>query len=86
MMSCTSFEAIPDLSIEDMDHSPEFSDFFMDSWKKEEYDAAIATGALVLNAPTLTVDEMFYYAGGSIRMVQWSVARVIMSSRYSLSG
>jgi hypothetical protein len=77
MISCTSFQAISKLSTEDTDKSSEFSEFVMDSWKKEEYDAAIVTGALVLNSPTLTVDEMFYYAGGSIRMIQWSVARVI---------
>ena len=77
LISCTSFQAISKLSTEDTDKSSEFSEFVMDSWKKEEYDAAIDTGALVLHSPTLTVDEMFYYAGGSIRMIQWSVARVI---------
>ena len=77
LITCTSFQAISKLSTEVIDKSPEFSEFMMDSWKKEEYDAAIVTGALVLNSPTLTVDEMFYYAGGSIRMIQWSVERVI---------
>ena len=62
-----------------MAKSPEFRDDDMDSWKKEEYDAAIVSGALVLDTPTLTADEMFYYAGGSIRMIQWSVERVIMN-------
>ena len=77
LITCTSFQAISKLSTEDAEKSPEFSEFLMESWKKEEYDAAIVTGALVLNSPTLTVDEMFYYAGGSIRMIQWSVARVV---------
>ena len=77
MISCTSFQAVSKLSTENIAKSPEYSRFVMDSWKKEEYDAAIVAGALVLDAPTLTVNEMFYYAGGSIRMIQWSVARVI---------
>ena len=60
-----------------MAKNPKFSKFMMDSWKKEEYDAAIATGALTLDSPTLTMDEMFFYAGGSIRMMQWPVEDVI---------
>ena len=76
MISCTPFHL--KISTEAMDHAPEFSDFVMDSWTKEEYDAAIVTGALVLHSPSLTVDEMFYYAGGSIRMMQWSVEHVII--------
>ena len=77
MISCTSFQALSNISTEDLEKAPDFSEFVMDSWKKEEYDAAIASGALVLHSPSLTVDEMFYYAGGSIRMIKWPVEKVI---------
>ena len=79
MISCTPYDIASGYlySDEKMETVPDFSFFVMDSWTKEDYDAAIVSGALVLNSPTLTVDEMLYYAGGSIRMIQWSVERVI---------
>ena len=76
-ISCTSFQAVSELSTEQLDNAPEFSEFLMDSWVQEEYVAAISAGALVLDTTTgLTVEEMFFYAGGSVRMIQWSVKSV----------
>ena len=75
LISCTSFQAISKLSTEQLDNAPEYSEFLMDSWMEQEYVAAISAGALEL-AEDLTVDEMFFYAGGSVRMIQWNVERV----------
>ena len=81
LISCTSFQAFAKLSTEAMAHAPEWSEFVMDSWKLDEYNDAYDKGALVLAdqaAPTSTdVDEMFFYAGGSFRMMQWKLSRVI---------
>ena len=76
LISCTSFQAISKLSTEQLDNAPEYSEFLVDSWVKDEYAAAISVGALALDTMDLTVDEMFFYAGGSIRMIQWDVDRV----------
>ena len=76
LISCTSFQAISKLSTEQQDNAPEFSEFLMDSWVQDEYAAAISVGALALGTMDLTVDEMFFYAGGSVRMIQWPIERV----------
>ena len=76
LISCTSFEAISKLSTEQQDNAPEFSEFLMDSWVQDEYAAAVSAGALTLATADLTVEEMFFYAGGSVRMIQWSAERV----------
>ena len=77
LISCTSFQAITKLNTEQLANAPEFSEFLMDSWVQEEYVAAIEAGALTLDTTREhTVEEVFYYAGGSVRMIQWSVERV----------
>ncbi len=76
LISCTSFQAISKISTEQLDNAPEYSEFLMDSWVQEEYAAAISAEALALATRELPVDEMFFYAGGSVRMIQWSVDRV----------
>ena len=77
-ISCTSFQAFTKVPTETAAHAPEWSQFVMDSWTLEEYHDAFDKGALVLADPTLTdVDEMFFYAGGSFRMMKWPPQRVV---------
>ena len=79
LITCTSFQAFTKLSTETAAHAPAWSEFVMDSWKLKEYNDAFDNRALVLadQIPMTDVDEMFFYAGGSFRMMQWTLSRVI---------
>ena len=79
LISCTSFQAFTKISTETAAHAPPWSPHVMDSWKLDELHDAFAKGALVLGDLTrgTDVDEMFFYAGGSFRMMQWTLRRVI---------
>jgi hypothetical protein len=50
----------------------------MDSWTKKDYADAIDAGAIKL-AEERSLEEMFYYAGGSVRLLQWHREYVIQS-------
>jgi hypothetical protein len=75
MISCTSFQPLGELSTQDIAKSPEFSEFVMDSWTKEEYAAALSTKALVLHETVTSLEDIFYFAGGNVRLIQWSTER-----------
>lgn len=70
-----------------MAHAPEWSQFVVDSWKLDEYNDAFDKGALVLADPTpmTDVDEMFFYAGGCFRMMQWPLSCVIATLNTKMS-
>ena len=77
MLTCTSFQALGKVSDEDFDLLPVSDTFVMDSWSREEYAAALKAGALKLHPTVSSLDEIFYYAGGSVRHIQRSVNEVI---------
>ena len=82
LISCTSLHPFSKLSMEAMAHAPAWSAFEMDSWTLDEYKDAYNKGALVLADDSTTttstnVEEMFLYAGGSFRMMQWELSQVI---------
>ena len=76
LISCTSFKAVS-LNSEQMDHCPDYEDYTVDSWTKEEQQSAVDMKALVLDPSVSSVDEAHYYAGGSARMIQWPVEGMI---------
>ena len=67
LITCTSFQALGRISQEVSLKSASRARFVMESWRETEYDEAVRTGALILPGPT-TVKELFYYAGGSVRL------------------
>ena len=74
-ITCTSFQAFSP-NTEQIVRAPRFSQFLMDSWTMEELQSAMDAKVLTLSDPNMTVDEMFYYSGGSVRMFQLSVEEV----------
>lgn len=62
---CTSFQAFHQSDENYMKYKG--SDFTLPSWTKEEYLDAIECGALQMEKSDL--DEMFFFAGGSIRLL-----------------
>ena len=84
LISCTSFQAIK-LNSEQEDRGPKFDSYIVDSWTKEEQQSAVDMKALVLDPSVSSVDEDHFYAGGSARWLQWSVARTTRTLDASLS-
>lgn len=76
LITCTSFQALGKLSQEVSLKSAPRARFVMESWREAEYDEAVRTGAPILLEPT-TVNEMFFYAGGSVRLFLKSIDDVI---------
>jgi hypothetical protein len=70
LISCTSFQAIGKISDEDYSRSRPFIEFNMDSWTKSEYEAAIKEKALNLHPSVGSLEEIFFYSGGSVRHIQ----------------
>ena len=75
LVTCTSFQAPGKMSQEVSMKCAPRRRFVMDSWQEDELYAALDVGALSLS-PGTTKSEMFYYAGGSVRLFQASVKDV----------
>jgi hypothetical protein len=86
LITCTSYDAFGKVPTEAMAHAPGWSEFVMDSWTKEGYAAAIATQALVLHETVTSLDDIFYLAGGNVRLIQWSTERAKTSLNMMLRG
>ena len=76
LIVCTSFQAIGKLSQEVSMKSAVRETFVMESWTHSELEIAVNKAALVL-APGTTVNEMFFYAGGSARLFLKPVKTVV---------
>ena len=76
LITCTSFQAFS-FNTDQADASPPFENYIVDSWTLEEQRAAVRKKALVLDPTVTSVDEAYYYAGGSARMLQWSIKKII---------
>jgi hypothetical protein len=75
LVTCTSFQAPGKMSQEVSMKCAPRGRFVMESWQEDELYAALKVGALSLS-PGTTKSEMFYYAGGSVRLFQASVKDV----------
>jgi hypothetical protein len=75
LVTCTSFQAPGKMSQEVSMKCAPRGRFVMDSWQEDELHAALEVGALSLS-PGTTESEMFYYAGGSVRLFQAPVKDV----------
>ena len=73
LIVCTSCHAVK-VSSRDQDANPT-SGFTMESWQYDEYVDATAKG--VFPFPVDKLDEMYYYAGGSIRYMFWPIDRIV---------
>ena len=69
----TSYQAIQ-VSSELQDIAPT-SGYTMESWSYNEYTDATIKGVLPFTIDKL--DEMYYYAGGSIRYMYWPIDRIV---------
>lgn len=67
LVTCTSFQAPGRISQEVSVKCAPRARFVMDSWQEDELYAAVDAGALSMS-PGTTPSEMFYYAGGSVRL------------------
>jgi len=67
LVTCTSFQAPGRISQEVSVKCAPRARFVMDSWQEDELYAAVKAGALSMS-PGTTPSEMFYYAGGSVRL------------------
>jgi len=72
-ITCTSFLALPKVSMEVCDKSVRRSFHFMLSWSVNDLLAARDKGAVTFQ---VDFDEIYYYAGGSIRYIQQFVEEV----------
>jgi hypothetical protein len=77
LISCTSFDAMPDMSSELSGHAAKRSEYLMASWTIEEFKHAQSTGALVFASSDITFDEIYFYAGGCFRFMKWKINQVI---------
>ena len=85
LITCTSFQPLGKISHEAYFKSAPYAHFIMDSWSETEYEDAVDKGALVL-PPGITVSEMYFYAGGSIRIFQKPVEEVITYLEMRMDG
>jgi len=76
LITCTCFQAVQ-VKEEQLDNSPSFQSYVVDSWTLEEQRAAVRKKALVLHPTVTSVDEAHFYAGGSARLLQWPVDKVV---------
>jgi hypothetical protein len=76
LITCTSFQALGKISQEVSFMSAPRARFVMDSWTEMEYEGAVEKGVFSLPQGT-KVGELFYYAGGSIRLFLQPVEDVI---------
>ena len=76
LVTCTSFQAPGKMSQEASMKCAPRKRFVMDSWREEELYAALDAGAISLS-PGTARSEMFFYAGGSIRLFLAPVEQVI---------
>ena len=84
LVTCTSFQAPGKMSQEVSMKCAPRRRFVMDSWQEDELYAALEVGALSLS-PGTTKSEMFYYAGGSVRLFQASVKDVELELESKIS-
>ena len=75
LITCTSYQCLAGMNTELLVKVADRNDFEMDSWTLEEYTSAIAKEALTID-PNTSLSEIFYYAGGCIRLLQLSVKQV----------
>ena len=73
LIVCTSYQAIQ-VSSRLQDTTPT-SGYTMESWSYNEYTDATIKGVLPFTIDKL--NEMYYYAGGSIRYMYWSIDRIV---------
>ena len=73
LIICTSYQALKILSYS-QDSNPA-SWFMMESWRYEEYVDATNKGVFPFSTDKL--DEHYYYAGGSVRYMFWSIEAII---------
>ena len=83
LITCTSFQALGKISQEVSLKSASRARFVMESWRETEYDEAVRTGALILPGHT-TVKELFYYAGGSVRLFLKPIDDVIAELEFKI--
>ena len=83
LITCTSFQALGRISDEDTAMSAPRTRFVMDSWRETEYEDAVDKGALVL-PQGITVSEMFFYAGGSVRNFLKPVKKLITDIEFKI--
>ena len=76
LVTCTSFQAPGKMSQEASMKCAPRKRFVMDSWREEELYAALDAGAISLS-PGTARSEIFFYAGGSIRLFLAPVEQVI---------
>lgn len=74
LIICTSYQAFKILSYS-QDSNPA-SWFMMESWRYEEYVDATDKGIFPFSPEKL--DEHYYYAGGSVRYMFWSIEAIIV--------
>lgn len=76
LITCTSFQAFGKISQEAYFELVEPERFQMDSWSEPEYKAAIENGAITL-PEGVTLEEIYFYAGGCVRLLQLPVQQII---------
>ena len=90
LISCTSFQAVSDLNGSDLDQyppNPEFDRYSMESWTREELAAALKSGVIHLDQSVQEFNDILFYSGGSVRMVKWTINKVIdtLNAKFSKS-
>jgi len=75
LISCTSFAAPVNVSSAEYFDITKYKKFLMSSWLKVDLDEAYKQNAIKIRAETL--DEIYCYAGGSVRNAQLEVPLVI---------
>jgi len=73
LIICTSFQSLNKSKSQNIIRMVTVSRFLVLSWRKDELEAAVAKGAMVLQT---TFTEIYYYAGGSARHMQLKVKKV----------
>lgn len=82
LITCTSFQCLEKMNSESFfKSSTTLYRHTMESWTREEYKSAIASGALQETA----LDEKYYYAGGSVRYFQQPIEKLIVFLKEKLS-
>jgi hypothetical protein len=90
LISCTSFQAASDMNGSDLDQyppNPEFDRYSMESWTREELAAALKSGVIHLDQSVQEFNDILFYSGGSVRMVKWTINKVIdtLNAKFSKS-
>jgi hypothetical protein len=73
LIICTSFQALIHEKSEQLEGLPSSTEILVHSWSKEDLKMAVEKKALTL---TTNFNEIYYYAGGSARHMQYEVETV----------